>query len=103
MTNHGSAAATNAALIFYFPLQQTTYVTVASGCVSNAQGDRCSVPHLAAGESLTKAITVNYAQPGALNIVGLAVSDSGASDDHHYAVIELWATHFCPLFLLLRK
>ncbi|MDP2903568.1 MAG: DUF1566 domain-containing protein [Methylovulum sp.] len=76
MTNNGTGAATNATLIFYFPPRWTTYVTVPSGCLSNGKSYRCNVPSLAAGESLTKAITVNYAQRGALNVVGLAITDS---------------------------
>lgn len=82
MTNNGSAAATNAILIIYFPPRGVNYVTVPQGCVSNGLSYRCSVPSLAVGESLTKAITVNYAQPGALNIVGLAIiNDSDESDE----------------------
>ena len=81
MTNNGSAAATSATLIFFFPPRKTTYVTVPSGCVSNGKSYRCSVPCLAAGTSLTKAITVNYAQPGALNVIGLAITDSDDSDE----------------------
>ena len=81
MTNNGSAAATSATLIFFFPPRKTTYVTVPSGCVSNGKSYRCSVPCLAAGTSLTKAITVNYDQLGALNVVGLAITDSKDSDE----------------------
>ncbi len=80
MTNNGTAAATNAALIFNFPLQPITYVTVPPDCVPDGQNYRCSVSSLAAGESLTKAITVNYDQLGALNIVSSAMTDSDDSE-----------------------
>ncbi len=81
MTNTGSAAATNATLIFYFPPRWVNYVTVPSACVSNGKSYRCSVPSLAAGASVTQAITVNYAQRGALNVIGLAITDSDDTDE----------------------
>ncbi|MDP2903634.1 MAG: DUF1566 domain-containing protein [Methylovulum sp.] len=81
MTNNGTGAATNATLVFDFPLRGTTYVTVPSGCVSKGKSYRCTVPSLAAGASLTQAITVNYAQRGALNVVGLAITDSDDSEE----------------------
>ena len=80
VTNQGTAAATNTTLIFYFPPRWTNYVTVPSDCVSNGTSYRCSVATLAAGASLSKAITVNYARRGALNVVALGITDSDDAD-----------------------
>ena len=80
VTNTGKAPASNVTLIFYFPLRGVTYVSVPSGCLSNGTSYRCTVPSLAAGASLTKAITVKYAQRGALNIIGLGITDSDDSN-----------------------
>ncbi len=80
VTNQGTASATNATLIFYFPPRWTHYVDVPSDCVSNGTSYRCSVATLAAGASLSKAITVNYARRGALNVVGLGITDSDDAD-----------------------
>ncbi|TAN70856.1 MAG: DUF1566 domain-containing protein [Methylobacter sp.] len=80
LTNSGTAAASNATLIFYFPSRWITYVSVPSDCVSKGRSYRCTVPSLAAGESLTKAITVNYSKRGAVNIVSLSTTDSDDAD-----------------------
>ena len=85
MTNNGSGAAINATLLFYFPPRWTNFVTVPSGCVFNGKNYRCSVASLAAGESVTQAITVNYAQRGATSVGVLSITDSADSDDSNNA------------------
>lgn len=85
MTNNGTAAATNATLMFYFPPRWTNYVTVPSGCVFNGKNYRCTVASLAAGGSVTQAITVNYAQRGATSVGVLGITDSGDDYDSNNA------------------
>ena len=76
VTNTGTAAATNATLIFYFPPRGTSYVTVPHRCGFNGRRYSCSVSSLAAGASFSRSITVRYARRGATNIVGLGITDS---------------------------
>ncbi|MDD5755080.1 MAG: DUF1566 domain-containing protein, partial [Methylococcales bacterium] len=76
VTNNGTGTATNPTLIFYFPPRWTNYVSVPSDCVSNGRSYRCNAGDLAAGASLTRSITVNFAQRGATSIMGLGITDS---------------------------
>lgn len=79
LSNNGTAAASNAILIFKLP-SGSHVVSVPSDCASNGTSTHCTVPSLAAGASITKAITVSYAQRGALNIISLGITDSDDSD-----------------------
>ncbi len=82
VTNQGTGAATNATLIFYFPPRWTNTVSKPADCEtdSTSYSYRCHVGTLAAGASVSRAITVNFAQRGATSIGSLALTDSTDSD-----------------------
>jgi uncharacterized repeat protein (TIGR01451 family) len=81
VTNTGKAPASNTSVLFYFPPRGTNYLSVPTDCVSDGVSYRCALGDVAAGASLTRAITVSYTRRGATNIGGLSITDSTESDD----------------------
>jgi hypothetical protein len=79
ITNNGLNVASNARVIFYFPPRNVSINTnsMPSGCViANGRSVTCSVGDLAAGVSISRAITVTYTKSGGASISALALTDS---------------------------